>query len=153
MSPTSGNPRPRQSQGLAAEFEDNHKKDDRGLPRKDQPGNVGESQCLDLSRTEEDDVMTQSSENLQEDGPEKAPPTHPPVPDLRVARVLEATGAKRMVMGHTVQDEGITSVCDEKAWRIDVGLADYYEGPEQALEIRGDEVRVLEAETASPDKD
>ncbi len=63
-----------------------------------------------------------------------------------VARVLEAVGAQRMVMGHTVQDEGITSVCDEKVWRIDVGLADYYEGPEQALEIRGDEVRVLEVE-------
>ncbi len=63
-----------------------------------------------------------------------------------VSRVLEAVGARRMVMGHTVQDEGINSVCNEKVWRIDVGLAEYYQGPEQALEIRGDQVRVLKGE-------
>ncbi len=64
-----------------------------------------------------------------------------------VERVLEAVGVERMVMGHSVQEVGITSVCEEKVWRIDVGMAEaYHDGPEQALEIRGGEVRVLEVE-------
>ncbi|KAJ0977122.1 hypothetical protein J5N97_012596 [Dioscorea zingiberensis] len=32
-------------------------------------------------------------------------------------------GAKRMVMGHTIQQEGINGVCEGKAIRIDVGLS------------------------------
>ncbi|HSO35408.1 MAG TPA: metallophosphoesterase [Labilithrix sp.] len=60
--------------------------------------------------------------------------------------VLKATGAKRMVMGHTVQRNGINPACDSKAWRIDVGMAKVYEGPIQALEIKGEAVKVLKAE-------
>jgi len=63
-----------------------------------------------------------------------------------VTRVLEAMGAKRMVMGHTIQDDGINSTCEQKVWRIDVGLAAAYEGPVQALEIQGDQVRILKQE-------
>lgn len=51
--------------------------------------------------------------------------------------------AKRMVMGHTVQKPDISPACDDKAWRIDVGLSKFYGGPIEALEIRGDEVKVL----------
>ncbi|WP_394822449.1 shewanella-like protein phosphatase [Pendulispora albinea] len=56
---------------------------------------------------------------------------------------LRALGAKRMVMGHTVQKGGVTDACDRKAWRIDVGLSHYYDGPVQALEIKGDTLTPL----------
>ena len=57
--------------------------------------------------------------------------------------VLKTTGAKRMVMGHTVQRNGINPACADKAWRIDVGMSKFFQGPIQALEIRGDVVKVL----------
>jgi hypothetical protein len=56
---------------------------------------------------------------------------------------LHLLGAKRMVMGHTVQRNGINAACDGKAWRIDVGMSKVYEGPIQALAIEGDVVTVL----------
>jgi len=48
-----------------------------------------------------------------------------------------------MVMGHTVQQDGISSACDGLAWRIDVGMSAAYGGPVEVLEIVGDSVRVL----------
>jgi Calcineurin-like phosphoesterase len=51
--------------------------------------------------------------------------------------------AVRMVVGHTVQKSGITSGCDGRVWRIDVGLAAHYGGPMQVLEIEGDRVQPL----------
>jgi hypothetical protein len=73
--------------------------------------------------------------------------------DCAVLReALAAIGAKRMVVGHTVQREGITSACDEKVWRIDVGLSRVFGGKPAALEIRGDAVQKLSesAATAAP---
>jgi hypothetical protein len=61
----------------------------------------------------------------------------------RLERALTAMDARRMVVGHTVQKNGITSACDGRLWRIDVGLAAHYGGPTQVLEIRGDKVTVL----------
>lgn len=61
---------------------------------------------------------------------------------VRLGQTLEGLGARRMVVGHTVQRE-INSVCDGQVWRIDVGLSRYYGGPRQVLEIRGRDVRVL----------
>jgi hypothetical protein len=58
-------------------------------------------------------------------------------------KTLAALKVKRMVVAHTVQDDGITSACDGRLWRIDVGLASEYGGPMQLLEITGDHVRVL----------
>lgn len=58
-------------------------------------------------------------------------------------QVLTAYGAKRMVIGHTVQRGGIAAACDGKVWRIDCGLSRYYGGPVQVLQIRGDETVVL----------
>ena len=58
-------------------------------------------------------------------------------------RALVATGATRMIMGHTVQRNGITNACNEKAWRIDVGISHYFDGPVQALEIKGDALTIL----------
>jgi hypothetical protein len=60
-----------------------------------------------------------------------------------LARALETLGAARMVVGHTPQLRGITSACDQRVWRIDTGMAAYYGGPTQVLEIRGGIVRPL----------
>lgn len=60
-----------------------------------------------------------------------------------LAQVLESLHARRMVMGHTIQDDGIASACGGRAWRIDVGMAKHYGGPVEVLEIVGDSVRVL----------
>jgi hypothetical protein len=52
-----------------------------------------------------------------------------------IRAALDALRVQRMVVGHTVQQHGITSACDGALWRIDVGLATYYGGPIQVLEI------------------
>lgn len=57
-------------------------------------------------------------------------------------RTLKLLGAKRMVVGHTVQKDGITSACDGKVWRIDVGMSAHYGGRPAALEI-GERVEPL----------
>jgi hypothetical protein len=54
---------------------------------------------------------------------------------------LTALGAKRMIVGHTVQDAGIVSACDGKVWLIDVGMV--FGGKPEVLEILGDDARVL----------
>jgi hypothetical protein len=59
--------------------------------------------------------------------------------------VLSSLEATRIVMGHTIQDDGIASACGGRAWRIDVGMAAHYGGPVEVLEIIGDSVRVLRA--------
>ncbi len=61
----------------------------------------------------------------------------------QLSEALEILGVERMVVGHTVHTEGVSSACEGKVWMIDVGLAKYYGGPMQALEIRGDAVSVL----------
>jgi hypothetical protein len=64
-----------------------------------------------------------------------------------LSRTLSMLGARRMVVGHTPQRR-INAACNEQVWRIDVGLSRFYgPGPLQALEIRGDEVKVLSAES------
>lgn len=58
-------------------------------------------------------------------------------------KTLQSLGAKRMVVGHTPQLQGITSACDGKVWRIDTGMASFYQGPTEVLEIRSGAVRAL----------
>jgi len=72
-------------------------------------------------------------------------------PGAEDCRTLESAlglvGAKRMVVGHTPQKGGITSACEGRVWRVDVGLASYYgSNPVQVLQIEGGEVRVLREE-------
>jgi hypothetical protein len=50
-------------------------------------------------------------------------------------RVLQTLGARRMIVAHTPQDSGITSGCDGKLWRIDVGMTAKYGGPIEVLEV------------------
>jgi hypothetical protein len=66
-------------------------------------------------------------------------------PDCDAARAaLAALGARRMIVAHTPQLAGITPVCDGTVWRIDTGLAAYYGGPVEVLELTPDrEPRVL----------
>ncbi len=61
-----------------------------------------------------------------------------------LGRVLAAVGARRLVVGHTVQHDGVTSACDGRVWRIDVGMSSYYGGQQvMALEIANGKTRVL----------
>lgn len=60
-----------------------------------------------------------------------------------LSSVLDRLGVDRMVVGHTVQRTGITSFCGGRVWCIDVGIAAYYGGRPEVLEIRGSVVRGL----------
>jgi len=62
---------------------------------------------------------------------------------LVLDEVLDRLGASRMIVGHTVQDDGITPHCNDRVWCIDSGLAAYYGSSIAALEIIGNEVRVI----------
>jgi calcineurin-like phosphoesterase family protein len=76
-----------------------------------------------------------------------------------LARVLAQVGAKRLVVGHTVQEHGITSACQARLFRIDIGLSAFYGvKPPQVLEITATGARVLRAgptsaESTKPGKD
>lgn len=59
--------------------------------------------------------------------------------------VLAKLGARRMVVGHTVQ-RTMNSACDGALWRIDVGIAAIYNGPLEVLELAAkSQPRVLAA--------
>lgn len=60
-----------------------------------------------------------------------------------LSQVLNRLSARRMIVGHTVQEKGMGSQCGGKVWCIDVGMSAHYGGPIQVLEIVGDSVRVL----------
>jgi hypothetical protein len=106
---------------------------------------------LDRMSDELDDWLASKRQNVPailvaEDGPvwTRAYSSEDVPPDcLDLATVLGQLGAKRMVVGHTVQHQGVNSACDGRVWRIDVGLSRYFGGPIQALEIRGNDVAAL----------
>jgi hypothetical protein len=56
---------------------------------------------------------------------------------------LDAIPAARMVVGHTVQDHA-NSACGGRVWRVDVGMAAYYGGPREVVQIADGEVTVLD---------
>jgi len=63
-----------------------------------------------------------------------------------VRRVLSSLSVRRIVVGHTVQKSGVTSICDGSVWRIDVGLSAYYgDAPISVLEVKAGKVSVLSA--------
>jgi hypothetical protein len=64
----------------------------------------------------------------------------------RLGRALAELGVARLVVGHTVQPAGISSACDGQVWRIDVGLAAYYGGPIEVLELTATGTRPLHGE-------
>jgi hypothetical protein len=63
----------------------------------------------------------------------------PPSGCTELLRTLDLLKAKRMVVAHTPQLAGITSACDDRVYRIDVGMSRFYGGPVEVLEIRNDE--------------
>ena len=58
--------------------------------------------------------------------------------------VLRRMEADRMVVGHTVQEGGITPKCAGKIWLIDVGMSAHYGGKPQTLEIRDGKTRIMQ---------
>lgn len=62
---------------------------------------------------------------------------------LKLNKVLDRLGAARMIVGHTVQENGVTPYCDQKVWCVDAGLAEYYGGATAVLEITSQEVRII----------
>ncbi len=61
-----------------------------------------------------------------------------------LGRVLAEVGAKRLVVGHTVQQDGINGACGERLFRIDVGLSAFYGGRTvQVLEVTAQGARIL----------
>jgi hypothetical protein len=68
-----------------------------------------------------------------------------------LGRTLKSVGAKRLIVGHTVQKSGINAACQDRVFRIDVGLSAYYgDNPVQVLEITGSGARVLTAGGPTP---
>ncbi len=61
-----------------------------------------------------------------------------------LTQVLQALKLKRLVVGHTVQQNGITAACGERVWRIDVGMAHHYGGKPAALEIQAGKARPIQ---------
>lgn len=58
---------------------------------------------------------------------------------------LAIMGAERMVVAHTVQ-ASVNNACNGKVWRIDTGMASYYGGVLEAIEIIDDsQVRIISA--------
>jgi len=71
----------------------------------------------------------------------------PDVEDCRLLDMaLDGLGARRMVVGHTVQDERISSACEDKVSRIDVGLARHYGGTPAVLKLQNGRARVIVGE-------
>jgi len=69
-----------------------------------------------------------------------------------LGRVLSQVGAKRLIVGHTVQEQGINSACQERLFRIDIGLSAFYGAkPPQVLEVTAKGTRVLRGGAASAD--
>jgi hypothetical protein len=65
-------------------------------------------------------------------------PGTPPTPEEELATALSAYGAKRMVIGHTPNLQGIEILYGAGLARIDTGISRYYGGPLTWLEIVGD---------------
>lgn len=65
--------------------------------------------------------------------------------DCRLLReALDELGARRMVVGHTVQEQGINEACGGMVWRIDVGMARHYGGSPAVLEIENGAIEIID---------
>lgn len=80
-----------------------------------------------------------------------------PICDCAALEHVLATipGARRMIMGHSIQDFGINGVCNNQAIRIDVGMSKgCRNGLPEVLEItRNSEVRILTSNPMFENKD
>jgi hypothetical protein len=67
-----------------------------------------------------------------------------------IKRTLRAWEARNMAIGHTVQEQGINSMCRGSLWKVDVGMSDAFQMERrriEVLEIIGDgtQVKVLKS--------
>lgn len=65
-----------------------------------------------------------------------------------VGRTLDDAGLLRMIVAHTVQDNGITAYCGGRVIAIDCGMSSHYGGPVEVIELRDGHARVLSASGA-----
>jgi hypothetical protein len=68
-----------------------------------------------------------------------------------LAETLKMLNVKRMIVGHTPQEDGINAACSGRVWRIDTGMSAVYGGVPEAIEIskRG-RIRILNPEVVGP---
>ncbi len=63
-------------------------------------------------------------------------------------QTLTKLNAKRMIVGHSVHPK-VNSACENKVWRVDVGMSRAYGGPVEILEIQGEQTKVLSESSAA----
>ncbi|KAH3758620.1 Metallo-dependent phosphatase [Pelomyxa schiedti] len=56
---------------------------------------------------------------------------------------LKILGVSRMVLGHSFQERGVTSACNDSLWLIDVGISASFGSHTQAIKIKGNEVSII----------
>ncbi len=66
-----------------------------------------------------------------------------------LSKALSLVKGTRMMVGHTVQEQGINAACGGEVWRIDVGMSAHYGGPVQVLEILDGKPTVLREAAAA----
>lgn len=62
-----------------------------------------------------------------------------------LSEILKKFNCKRMVVGHTIQYQGISSTCDNQCWMVDTGMA-FSSGKVEVLEIKPSGLAILKAE-------
>lgn len=65
----------------------------------------------------------------------------PPPDCAAIAALLDRIDVDRMVVGHTVQAQGMNAACDGRVWRADAGISAHYGGNVQVLRATVDEWR------------
>ena len=65
----------------------------------------------------------------------------PPPDCAALTALLDRIDVDRMVVGHTVQEQGMNAACDGRVWRADAGISAHYGGNVQVLRATVDEWR------------
>jgi hypothetical protein len=58
-------------------------------------------------------------------------------------QMLALVGAARLVVGHSIQNHGVSEACERRVWRIDVGMGSVPGARPEALDLSGGNVREL----------
>eukprot|EP00184_Porphyridium_aerugineum_P001340 CAMPEP_0184698820 /NCGR_PEP_ID=MMETSP0313-20130426/5302_1 /TAXON_ID=2792 /ORGANISM="Porphyridium aerugineum, Strain SAG 1380-2" /LENGTH=568 /DNA_ID=CAMNT_0027157809 /DNA_START=131 /DNA_END=1837 /DNA_ORIENTATION=+ len=65
--------------------------------------------------------------------------------------LLNQVGARMMIVGHTIQPQGINSACHGKIWKVDTGISRVYGGRLECLEIRnGSDIFIIPSDGGDP---
>ena len=52
----------------------------------------------------------------------------------KVSKILKHYNVNGIIVGHTVQENGINSKCNEKVWRVDTGMSSAF-GPDENIQV------------------